>query len=250
MRITFSVLKALNGFVARDTNGFNMLTDTSLSAMVQSGDWLSSIDLKDPFRHIPVAECDRKYFRFRFGESCYQYTRLPCGYALSHQTLSRCLEAALVALLRKGFRLAWSLGGLLVKSSSYEQSIRRTGKLMEYLGYVGFTIDLRRGFARVYTPGDPLGASPRLRVRKSYPDPGEMGRPGIVTDTFLPQGGARDLPHNFQVVELVGCGASGSPTGPVELETSPGMTLSSSCRVWTRQTVLQWDRDSTIRGTL
>ena len=40
---------------------------------------------------------------------------------------------------------------------------------------------------------------------------------------FSPQGGARDLPHRFQVFRLVGSGASGSPTGPVELGTSPGL---------------------------
>ena len=119
-----------------------MLEVSSLLAMRQPGNWLSSIDLEDPFHHIPVAEVDRKYFRFRFGESCYQYTRLPWGYALSHQTFTRCLKAALVVLLRKGIRLAWNRGVLLVVSSSYEQSIQHTGELMEYLEYVGFTIDL------------------------------------------------------------------------------------------------------------
>ena len=135
-------LKALNKFVTRGTNEFGMSTANALSTMVQPGDWLSSIDLKDPFHHIPVAEVDRKYFRFRFGESCYQYTRLPWGYALSHQTFTRCLKAALVVLLRKGIRLAWNRGVLLVVSSSYDQSIQHTGELMEYLEYVGFTIDL------------------------------------------------------------------------------------------------------------
>ena len=135
-------LKALNKFVTRGTNEFDMSTANALSTMVQPGNWLSSIDLKDPFHHIPVAEVDRKYFRFRFGESCYQYTRLPWGYALSHQTFTRCLKAALVVLLRKGIRLAWNRGVLLVVSSSYDQSIQHTGELMEYLEYVGFTIDL------------------------------------------------------------------------------------------------------------
>ena len=109
---------------------------------LRPGDWLSSIDLKDPLHHIPVAECHRKYFRFRFRGTCYQYTRLPFGYSLSQKTFSRCLEAALVVLLRKGIRLAWNLGDLLVMSNSYEQSIQHTGELMEYLEYVGFTIDL------------------------------------------------------------------------------------------------------------
>ena len=82
-------LKALNRFVTWGTNEFDTSTAKALATMVQPEDGLFSIDLKDAFHHIPVAENDRKYFRFRFGESCYQYTRLPWGYALSHQTFTR-----------------------------------------------------------------------------------------------------------------------------------------------------------------
>ena len=46
-------------------------------------------------------------------------------------------------LLRKGIRLAWIRGVLLVVSSSYELSIQHTGELMECLEYVGFTISLK-----------------------------------------------------------------------------------------------------------
>ena len=47
-------------------------------------------------------------------------------------------------LLRKGIRLAWYLDDLLVMASSYDQAIQHTGELMEYLEYVGFTINLKK----------------------------------------------------------------------------------------------------------
>merc|ERR1712131_290449 len=72
------------------------------------------------------------------------YSRLPFGYSLSPRTFSRCLKAPLVVLLRKGIRLAWYLDDLLVMSSSYDQAIQHTGELMEYLEYVGFTINLKK----------------------------------------------------------------------------------------------------------
>ena len=117
-------LRAFNKFVAKDKNKFKMLKIPTLLAMVQPGDWLSSIDLKDAFQHIPVAGCHRKYFRFRYKGVCYQYTRLPFGYCLSPRTLSPCLKAALVVLLRKGIRLAWYLDDLLVMASSWPAHIR------------------------------------------------------------------------------------------------------------------------------
>ena len=67
-------LRAFNKFVAKDKNKFKMLRIPTLLAMVQPGDWLASVDLKDAFQHIPVAKCHRKYFRFRYKGVYYQYT--------------------------------------------------------------------------------------------------------------------------------------------------------------------------------
>ena len=49
-------LKALHRFVTWGTNEFGTSTAKALATMVQPGDGLCSIDLKDVFHHIPVAE--------------------------------------------------------------------------------------------------------------------------------------------------------------------------------------------------
>ena len=137
-------LKPFNKFVAKASNKFRMLRTPVLLSMVKQSDWLTSVDLKDAFQHVPVAARHRKYFRFRYREECYQYTRLPFGYSLSPLTFTRCLKAALVVLLRRGLRLAWYLDDLLVMANSPEQAMRHTHELIEYLEYVGFTINYQK----------------------------------------------------------------------------------------------------------
>merc|ERR1712131_324084 len=107
---------------------------------------------------------------------------------------------------------------------------------------------LEEEYAMASAPGELLRASPRHRGWESNPIPGEVVQPERITGT-IPRGGARDLPHSFQAVGLSVCSASGGPTGPVELETSTELVLSSVCRVRARQTVQQYDCDSTCRGT-
>ena len=84
------------------------------------------------------------FFRFRYRGVCYQYTCLPFGYSLSPLTFTWCLKAALVVLMRRGLRLAWYLDKLLVMANSPEQAMHHTNKLIEYLEYVGFTINYQK----------------------------------------------------------------------------------------------------------
>ena len=137
-------LKPFNKFVEKAANKFRLLRTPVLLAMVKQSDWLASVDLKDAFQHVPVAERHRKFFRFRYRGTCYQYTCLPFGYSLSPLTFTRCLKAALVVLMRRGLRLAWYLDDLLVLASSPEQAMRHTQELIEFLELVGFTINYKK----------------------------------------------------------------------------------------------------------
>ena len=135
-------LKPFNKFVEKVR--FKMLRTPTLLSMVKQGDWLSSADLRDAFFHCPVRMGHRKYLRFCYRGQCYQYTCLPFGYRLSPLTFTRCVKAALGVLLRKGMRLAWFLDDLLVLARSPEQCIHTTHELMEFMEYMGFTINWKK----------------------------------------------------------------------------------------------------------
>ena len=69
---------------------------------------------------------------------------LPFRYRLSPITFMRCIKAALRVLICKGIRLAWFLDDLLVMAKSPELSGRHTQKLIEFVEYIGFTINYKK----------------------------------------------------------------------------------------------------------
>ena len=123
---------------------FGMIKTPMLLSMVGQGDWLSSVDLKDAYFHIPIYEGHRKYLRFRFEGRNYQYNCLPFGYKLAPIIFTRAVKTALGVLMRKGVRLAWYIDDLLVLAKSPELGLAHTLLLMSYLHFMGFTINWKK----------------------------------------------------------------------------------------------------------
>ena len=46
---------------------------------LQQGEWVTSIDFKDTYFHIPIQEQSRKYLRFHVQDQTYQFKALPFG---------------------------------------------------------------------------------------------------------------------------------------------------------------------------
>ncbi len=68
-------LRALNMRIGCKT--FRMLTTRKLLELVQPGDWFTTIDLKDAYFHFEVAPKHRKFLRFAFQGTAYEYNRFP-----------------------------------------------------------------------------------------------------------------------------------------------------------------------------
>ena len=135
--------RSASGRGAHDSDHYAGMT-RSLLSMVRSTDWYTSSDLKDAFFKCLVAVRQRKYLRFCLQGECYQYTYLPFSFSLSLITFSQCIKSALGVLLRKGLGMVWYLGDLLVLARSPELAIHDTLELMEFMQYMGFTINWKK----------------------------------------------------------------------------------------------------------
>ena len=101
-------LRTLNKSVAKRT--FRMQTKCLLEC-IHMNDLCTSVDLRDPYFHVQVLPCHRKFLRIDFQGMGYEYTRMPFVYALAPRTFHKCAEAALKPLRQQGVRiLAWILG--------------------------------------------------------------------------------------------------------------------------------------------
>ena len=58
---------------------FKMETQRAIRKALHQGEWVTSIDLKDAYFHVPVKSAARKYLRFFHDSQTYQFKALPFG---------------------------------------------------------------------------------------------------------------------------------------------------------------------------
>jgi hypothetical protein len=86
-------LRPLNQYV--EQTSFKMETTKTVCAMVYKNDYLTSIDLKDAFLHVPVAPAHRRYLQFQWKGRIYQFRTLPFGLSLSPLVFTKVLRPLL-----------------------------------------------------------------------------------------------------------------------------------------------------------
>ena len=70
-------LSTLNTFL--NTESFKMETPETRRTSLQTGEWVTSIDFKDAYFHIPIHSQSRNYMRFHVQGCSYQFKALPFG---------------------------------------------------------------------------------------------------------------------------------------------------------------------------
>ena len=120
---------------------FQMLTFQMIKQAIRPQDWCCTLDLKDAYFHIPIAERHRKYLRFSFQNTTYEYNVLPFGYKLAPRTFSVCLRAALEPLRREGIRVRAYLDDLILMAASEELAMDHTMKLVSHMSSLGLVLN-------------------------------------------------------------------------------------------------------------
>ena len=129
-------LKPLNEFVAKihfKMEGIHLVQD-----LIQPGDYLATIDLKDAYFSIPIFPRDRIFFRFLWDEKLYEFTCLPFGYSLAPRVFTKVLKPVMATLHCQGIRTITFIDDTLVIASSAEEcfnNISTSTNLLENLGF-------------------------------------------------------------------------------------------------------------------
>ena len=90
---------------------------------IQKDAWFCSMDLKDAFLHIPIHDSFRKFLRFRWLESLFEWQVLPFGLKCSPRVLTKVLRPV-VAFFRVtwGILIAIYMDDILIQGSSPNQA--------------------------------------------------------------------------------------------------------------------------------
>ncbi len=123
---------------------FRMLTLKQILAQIRPGDWFASVDLKDAYFHIQIAPHHRRFLRFAFENTAYQYSVLPFGLALAPRTFSKCVDAALSPLRAGGMRILNYLDDWLILAQSRDTLLSHIDSVLIHLESLGLCVNRRK----------------------------------------------------------------------------------------------------------
>jgi len=117
--------------------------------LLSPDDFLASIDLENAYFLVPIHQDDRKFLRFQFHGSLFQFKVLPFGLASAPYIFTKILKPVLCSLRKRGFLSVVYLDDFLLIASSYSQCVKNVSATMNLLVSLSFTINNRKS---VLTP--------------------------------------------------------------------------------------------------
>ena len=132
-------LKPLNEFILKEK--FRMETLNAALKIMRKGDYLASLDLKDAYFSIPIAESHRKYLRFIWKNQRYQFRCLPFGLTSAPRIFTKVLKPVVASLRRQGIRIVIYLDDILIIASSRNECIQHLNITIALLTSLGFIIN-------------------------------------------------------------------------------------------------------------
>ena len=130
-------LKALNQFVTHEH--FKKEDIRCVKDLINQGDHMCKLDLKDAYLSIPIHKSSRKFLKFHWQGVAYEYTALPFGLSAAPRTFTKVLKPVLAALRAKGIRLVAYLDDILnigKDKECAEEAFQTTKSLLQALGFV------------------------------------------------------------------------------------------------------------------
>ena len=101
---------------------FKMETQQSVRAAVRPREWTTSIDIRDAYLHVPMAQSAQRYLRFRVGHEVHQFRSLPFGLSTSPREFTKILQPVVQLLRAHGVRLHAYLDDWLIRADSPQQA--------------------------------------------------------------------------------------------------------------------------------
>ena len=87
------------------TEKFKMETPETIRTSLKKGEWVTSIDFKDAYFHIPIHERSRKYLRFYIQGQTYQFKALPFGLSTAPMEFTIIAKGVKLMAIHNGIRI-------------------------------------------------------------------------------------------------------------------------------------------------
>ena len=148
-----------------------METPETIRTSLQAGEWVTSIDFKDTYFHIPIHSQSRKYMRFHLQDRSYQFKALPFGLSTAPMEFTVVAKEVKLVALQRGIRIHQYLDDWLVRASTHDTCLQHTQTLVtlcqelgwlvnkekselapkQVFNFIGYQFDLKEGKVRPTT---------------------------------------------------------------------------------------------------
>lgn len=135
-------LSTLNKFLQRKP--FRMETASSIRESMHPGDWAVSIDLKDAYFQILIHPRDRRWLRFVWKETVYQFRALPFGLSPAPWLFTRIARELGLHAREFGIRLSMYLDDWLIHAASKDLCNDHASRVLSLCQFLGFVPNFQK----------------------------------------------------------------------------------------------------------
>ena len=135
-------LKPFNQYLIK--RKFKMETLQSVIAIMQPGNWLASVDLKDAYFHVPMARKYRKFLRFIINGVALQYTVTPFGLSPAPMLFTKIVLVLIAWLRSRGVHLHAYLDDILIIGNSPRETLDALTLTIQVFTCAGFIVNVKK----------------------------------------------------------------------------------------------------------
>ena len=150
---------------------FKMETPETVRTSLQTGEWVTSIDFKDAYFHIPIQEHSRKYLRFHVQGQTYQFKALPFGLSTAPLEFTVIAKEVKLMATHKGIRIHQYLDDWLVRATSHQVCLQHTQDLVKMCRKLGWLVNLEKSELEPKQIFDFVGYQFDLKAGRVRPTP-------------------------------------------------------------------------------
>ena len=135
-------LRELNRFIQKEhfkMEGIHLMKD-----LLQEGDWMVKLDLKDAYFAIPIHHEHQKYLAFRWQGNTYQFKCLPFGLSSAPRVFTKMMRPAIAWLRQLGCKTITYLDDNLLMAPTKEEARIQIKLMISLLEPLGFVINYQK----------------------------------------------------------------------------------------------------------
>ena len=121
-----------------------METPETMRTSLQQEEWVTSIDFKDAYFHIPTHERSRKYLRFHVQGQTYQFKAIPFRLSTAPMEFTIIAKEVKLMAIHKGIRTHQYLVDWLVRARSHHLCLQHIQTLVQICRDLGWLVNVKK----------------------------------------------------------------------------------------------------------